>query len=29
MVMFYDIQGFESVTELHYNLEEGMKALGM
>jgi len=29
MVMFYDIKGFESITEIHYNLEEGMKVLGM
>jgi hypothetical protein len=29
MVMFHDIQGFESTHETHYNLEEGMKVLGM
>ena len=29
MVMFHDIKGFESTHEIHYNLEEGMKVLGM
>jgi hypothetical protein len=29
MVMFHDIQGFESTQEAHYNLEEAMKAIGM
>jgi hypothetical protein len=29
MVMFHDIQGFESTHEIHYNLEEAMKTIGM
>jgi len=29
MVMFHDIQGFESTIETHYNLEEAMKTIGM